>query len=79
VFHAAAIYKDYMSDPRPMYEVNLSGTVHVLEAARRAAVERVVYTASIVALGRPTPGQLGNEETAYEAWTSIFLTAAASG
>ena len=72
VFHAAAIYKDYMADPRPMYEVNLSGTVHVLEAARRAAVERVVYTASIVALGRPAPGQLGNEEVPYEAWDVDF-------
>lgn len=72
VFHAAAIYKDHMADYRPMYEVNLSGTVHVLEAARRAAVERVVYTASIVALGRPAPGQVGNEDAAYEAWDVDF-------
>lgn len=72
VFHAAAIYKDYMADYRPMYEVNLGGTVHVLEASRRASVERVVYTASIVALGRPAPGQLGDEETAYEAWEVDF-------
>lgn len=72
VFHAAAVYKDHMADYRPMYEVNLSGTVHMLEAARRAAVERVVYTASIVALGRPTPGTLGNEDSAYEAWDVDF-------
>ena len=36
-----------------MYEVALRGTHHVLEASRRANVEKVVYTASIVALGRP--------------------------
>ncbi len=72
VFHVAAIYKDYMRNPDPMYEVSQRGTFNVLEAARRAGVERVVYTASIVALGRPEPGTLGNEETPYEAWDVNF-------
>jgi dihydroflavonol-4-reductase len=43
-----------------------------LEATRRADVERVVYTASIVALGRPKPGALGDEHTPYEAWNLDF-------
>jgi dihydroflavonol-4-reductase len=72
VFHCAAIYKDYMADPSPMYQVNLRGTFNVLEAARRANVEKVIYTASVVALGRPEPGQLADESTPYEAWDLNF-------
>lgn len=72
VFHCAAIYKDYMADPSPMYQVNLRGTFNVLEAARRAGVEKVVYTASVVALGRPEPGRLADENTPYDAWDLNF-------
>jgi dihydroflavonol-4-reductase len=73
VFHAAAIYKAYMPDPTAMYDVNLSGTFNMLEAARRAkGVEKTIYTASIVSLGRPKQGELGNESTQYEAWNIDF-------
>ena len=72
VFHAAAIYQAWCPDPTLMYRVNMSGTFNMLEAARRADVERVVYTASIVSLGRPEPGRLGTEETPYDAWDLDF-------
>lgn len=72
VFHAAAIYQDWAPDPTRMYDVNLRGTFNMLEAARRAGVERVIYTASIVSLGRPEPGELGDETTAYESWDIDF-------
>lgn len=72
LFHCAAIYKDYMADPTPMYQVNLRGTFNMLEAARRAGVEKVIYTASVVALGRPEEGELADENTRYEAWDLNF-------
>jgi dihydroflavonol-4-reductase len=72
VYHCAAIYKDYMADPSPMYQVNMRGTFNLLEAARRSGVGKVVYTASVVALGRPEEGQLADENTAYEAWNLNF-------
>lgn len=72
VYHAAAIYKDWVPDPTLMYDVNLSGTFNVLEASRRAGVSRVIYTASIVSLGRPAPGAIGDESTPYEAWSLDF-------
>ncbi|MEZ4221106.1 MAG: SDR family oxidoreductase [Polyangiaceae bacterium] len=72
VFHAAAVYQAWCPDPTHMYRVNLSGTFNVLEAARREGVARVVYTASIVSLGRPLPGQLASEDTAYDAWDLDF-------
>lgn len=68
IFHTAAIYRSFMPDPRVMYEVNLRGTFNILEAARRAGVERCVYTASIVSLGRGGPERLADETTPYEAW-----------
>lgn len=73
VFHVAAIYKDYMPNPSPMYEVALRGTFNVLEASRRANVSKVIYTASIVALGRRGKGgSLANESTPYDAWETDF-------
>lgn len=72
VFHAAAIYLDWAPDPSRMYDVNLRGTFHVMEASRRAGVERVVYTASIVSVGRPRDGGLANEATPYECWDLDF-------
>jgi dihydroflavonol-4-reductase len=72
VFHAAAVYADWAPDPTRMYDVNMRGTFNVLEAARRAGVERVVYTASIVSLGRPDPGETADEKTPYEAWDLDF-------
>lgn len=72
VYHCAAIYKDYMADPSPMYQVNMRGTFNMLEAARRSGVGKVVYTASVVALGRPEEGSLADENTAYEAWNLNF-------
>ncbi|MEM9453484.1 MAG: SDR family NAD(P)-dependent oxidoreductase [Myxococcota bacterium] len=71
VFHMAAIYESWAPDPTQMYDVNLRGTFNVLEAARRQGA-RVVYTASVVALGRPAPGTLADEESPYEAWDLDF-------
>lgn len=72
IFHAAAVYKDFMPDPTPMYDANLRGTFNVLEAARRAGVAKIVYTASIVSLGRPPVGAVGDEDTPYDGWSIDF-------
>ena len=71
VFHAAAIYESWAPDPTLMYDVNMRGTFNVLQAARTVEA-RVVYTASIVALGRPQPGSLSDEDSPYEAWDIDF-------
>ena len=72
VFHGAAIYAAWVPDPEAMYRVNVGGTFHVLEAARRAGVRTSVLTASIVALGRPRPGTIGDERTSYGDWDIDF-------
>jgi len=72
LFHAAAIYKAWMPEPRPMYDVNIRGTFNMLEAARQAGVERVIYTASIVSIGRADTGAEADEDTPYDGWDLDF-------
>jgi dihydroflavonol-4-reductase len=63
VFHVAADYRLWARDPRDIYESNVTGTRNLLEAARRAGIEQLVYTSTVatVAVDRPT---LPNEKTA---------------
>ncbi len=51
VFHVAALYRFWASDPGAFYEVNVQGTRNVLGAAADAGVERLVYTSTVGTLG----------------------------
>ncbi len=51
VFHVAALYRFWAPDPSAFYDVNVTGTRHVLDAARTHGVERVVYTSTVGTLG----------------------------
>jgi dihydroflavonol-4-reductase len=50
-FHVAALYRFWAADPDAFYEINVTGTRHVLEAVRAAACERLVYTSTVGTLG----------------------------
>ena len=63
VFHAAADYRLWVPDPQTMYRANVDGTRNLLEAARRAGVQRVVYTSSVACIGLPADGSVGTEDT----------------
>jgi dihydroflavonol-4-reductase len=60
VFHAAADYRLWAKDPRELYRSNVEGTRNVLQAARQAGVERVVYTSTVGCIGIPESG-IGDE------------------
>ena len=62
VFHVAADYRLWSKDPRDLYRSNVEGTRFLLEAARQAGVERVVYTSTVGCIGIPPQG-LGDEDT----------------
>lgn len=62
VFHAAADYRLWARDPAEMYRSNVTGTRNLLQAARKAGVERVVYTGTVGSIGVPRGG-IGDEET----------------
>ncbi|HEY5493474.1 MAG TPA: NAD-dependent epimerase/dehydratase family protein, partial [Candidatus Anoxymicrobiaceae bacterium] len=51
LFHLAAIYSLLKPDRKIFYDVNLQGSRNMLWAARKADLEKIVYTASIAALG----------------------------
>ena len=63
LYHVAAHYALWASDPQIFYDINVTGTRHLMEAAREAGVERIVYTSTIGAIGLPAGGGLGTEET----------------
>ena len=51
VFHVAADYRLWTREPEEMYRSNVEGTRAMLEAARRAGVERFVYTSTVGCIG----------------------------
>jgi len=65
LFHLAAIYQIWLKDRSRFYKVNLQGSRNMLWAARRAGVEKVVYTSSIAAIGIKPGGAVSNEETEF--------------
>jgi dihydroflavonol-4-reductase len=62
VFHVAADYRLWARRPAEMYRSNVDGTRNLLDAARRAGVERVAYTSTVGCIGIPHDG-LGDEDT----------------
>jgi dihydroflavonol-4-reductase len=58
VFHVAADYRLWARYPSELYRSNVEGTRHVLEAAGRTGVERIVYTSTVGCIGMP-----GDEDT----------------
>jgi dihydroflavonol-4-reductase len=62
LFHAAADYRLGARDPSQLYRTNVDGTRNILAAARRAGVERTVYTSSVATIGIPD-GRPGDEQT----------------
>jgi len=62
VYHVAADYRLWAKDPDELFRSNVDGTRNVLEAARRAGVERAVYTSTVGCVGMPSGG-IGDEET----------------
>ncbi len=51
VFHVAAVADYWRSDPARIYQVNVDGTRHVLDAAKVMGVRRVIVTSSAAAMG----------------------------
>ncbi len=63
LYHVAAHYALWAKDPAVFYDINVTGTRNILEAAREVGVERTVYCSTIGAIGLPPGGGLGTEQT----------------
>jgi dihydroflavonol-4-reductase len=66
LFHVAADYRLGARNPGELYRTNVEGTRNILAAARRAGVERSVYTSSVATMGIPVDGAPGDETTPVE-------------
>lgn len=62
VFHVAADYRLWSRNPQELYDSNVEGTRHLLDAAAEAGVERIVYTSTVGCIGMPKD-QPGDEST----------------
>jgi len=63
LYHVAAHYALWAKDPSIFYDINVTGTRTLLEAARETGIQRIVYTSTIGAIGLPENGGLGTEQT----------------
>jgi dihydroflavonol-4-reductase len=61
VYHLAADYRLWARDPGELFRSNVDGTRNLLQAARRAGVDRVVYTSTVGCIGIPAD-KPGNED-----------------
>lgn len=73
VFHLAAIYRFWARDPRIFYDVNVGGTLNVLDAVRTAGCERLVFTSTVGVLGlEQTKQGKPADETSYTDISHLF-------
>jgi dihydroflavonol-4-reductase len=73
VFHLAAIYRFWATDPSRFSAVNVGGTLNVLSAVRAAGCERLVYTSTVGVLGlEPSIRGLPIDETSYADISHLF-------
>jgi dihydroflavonol-4-reductase len=61
VFHVAADYRLWARDPNEIFAANVDGTRIIMQEAKRAGVERVVYTSSVATLGLRADGSPADE------------------
>ena len=63
VFHVAADYRLWSRDPNELYESNLRGTNNLISAARKAGIERFIYTSTVGTIAVPHASRLPDETT----------------
>lgn len=62
LFHVAAHYSLWQHDRDQLYQSNVIGTRSILAAARKAGIERSIYTSSVAAIGVDPTGKLTTEQ-----------------
>jgi len=62
VFHVAADYRLWARRSREIYDSNVGGTKNLLQAAKRAGVEQLIYTSTVATIAVDRP-KLPNEFT----------------
>src|SRR5437879_8618721 len=55
VFHVAAAYRLWARRSREIYDSNVGGTKNLLEAAKRAGVDQLIYTNTVASIAEERP------------------------
>ena len=66
VYHAAAVYQFFPWWKRKVtaiYKVNIDGTKNVLKSAKQSGIKRLVFTSSIITIGKESRRQFSDENT----------------
>jgi dihydroflavonol-4-reductase len=71
VFHVAADYRLWARDPREIFAANVDGTRIIMQEAKRAGVDRVVYTSSVATLALRADGSPADETVQLSAEEGI--------
>ncbi|MGH2750282.1 MAG: NAD-dependent epimerase/dehydratase family protein [Actinomycetota bacterium] len=67
VYHAAGLNAFCLKDRSPLFQVNVQGSLNVVEAALRLGVRRMVYTSSAATLGEKSR-TVGREDSMHRGW-----------
>lgn len=68
LYHLAAMFAIWTKDPDLHFKINVDGARAMLEAAKAAGVEKIVFTSSVAAIGIVGNGGYATEETAFNSW-----------
>jgi len=71
LFHVAADYRLWARDPEDIVRNNLEGTRAVMQAAKAAGIERIVYTSSVATLKARTDGVAVDETCRHTVESAI--------
>lgn len=61
IFHLAGYAKNWARNPQTYDDINVGGLKNMLDVARDAAVERIVWTSTVVTFGPTEPDEVGDE------------------
>ena len=71
LFHVAADYRLWARDDNEIIRTNVEGTRALMEAAKRAGVERIVYTSSVATLKAQPDGTPSDETSRLEPQSAV--------
>ena len=70
LLHVAGVNTPSSTQRDNIFTSNVEGTKQILRAAKKAGVQRIVHTGSVVALGCAGRGKTSNEETPFNLWNA---------
>ncbi len=68
LYHLAALFAIWTRDPDLHFKINVDGARSMMEAAKAAGVEKIVFTSSVAAIGIVGNGGWATEKTPFNGW-----------